>query len=749
MSTSKNKNKDHSQNPENFIKQNPLIFGKYKPIKLIGKGNFGNVYLGYNTTNKKYVAIKTELRQASRCFLESEAYILFTLKGFGIPELFSYGRSKNYNVLIQTLLGKSLLNLYNERKNRFTLKDVCILGLQILDRIEWVHSKDYIHRDIKPENFLIGKEDPNIIYLIDFGLCKKYRSTKSGKHSLPLSTGRINGTVKYLSVNALKGKVSGRRDDIISIGYMLIIFLLGNLPWGNTLQEISKQQYHEMMYKREKITPEELCFGLPEQFADYFKYSYNLTFDQTPDYDYLRSLFTKVLEMKNFKDNNYIFSWVSKEKINSIKNIKQYRANSRGNRSSSRHRLLEKIESSLKEASLKNSKKTSLSPQQNKELINAFDEFSPPNIIKNKKKISCVSPSQAQNKNNFQLIHTSNICNNQCSLSPQNNNINLLKNTNSPIFDTLKQKTHNSINSNCNISNLNNSGNIVYNINSNKTNLNDTFNKDLNSSIKISLNKRIEHKKHIFYKINNNNNSRNCLSKKNQINNCNYDNSNSIIYNKSFDNVKNNNECNLSRHRSFKSNYVSPLNKYRIVVDQRNSPSDMKVGTSDDESHKLKNKNKNLLNRNIIYNSQKVIVINKKSSNSGLPYKKKLITNKSNILKNNINFITVNTTNNTTNSNITNYNIIPNNRNNLKFFSIKNNQINECSYPSSEIVSFKRKNSTHDNTMNMDIKMNNNTIILNPKLNYIQIPKNKYISKIIGGAQKDKLKKYIRFLDGK
>ena len=94
--------------------------------------------------------------------------------------------------------------------------------MQLLDRLEWIHSKNIIYRDIKPQNFLIGKDDPNVIYIIDFGLCKKYRSSKTGKHILPRNSGLINGTIKYISAYALSGKEPSRRDDLIALGYLLI-----------------------------------------------------------------------------------------------------------------------------------------------------------------------------------------------------------------------------------------------------------------------------------------------------------------------------------------------------------------------------------------------------------------------------------------------------------------------------------------------------------------------------------------------
>ena len=114
--------------------------------------------------------------------LESEAYYLFSLRGTGIPEVLSFGRRKHYNILVEPLLGKSLFDIFNENRKRMPLPDICLIAKQIIDRIQWVHSRGLVHRDIKPDNFLIGLKDPNVIYLIDFGLSKKYKSDKTGKH---------------------------------------------------------------------------------------------------------------------------------------------------------------------------------------------------------------------------------------------------------------------------------------------------------------------------------------------------------------------------------------------------------------------------------------------------------------------------------------------------------------------------------------------------------------------------------------
>ena len=209
-------------NKDNFIEENKLIFKKYKPIKKIGQGNFGNLYSVLRLKDKHLFALKAEKLTSKVKMLESEAYYLFTLQGFGIPNFISYGRHKNYYILIEELLDKSLHEIFLRNDKKTNLIDICLIGIQLIDRFEWIHAKDIVYRDIKPENFLIGINDPNVIYVVDFGFCKKYRSSKTGKHILPKNTGKFNGTLRYASPHTIKGKEHSRRDDLISLGYMLI-----------------------------------------------------------------------------------------------------------------------------------------------------------------------------------------------------------------------------------------------------------------------------------------------------------------------------------------------------------------------------------------------------------------------------------------------------------------------------------------------------------------------------------------------
>jgi len=134
----------------------------------------------------------------------------------------------------------SLEILFLDLSKKFTILDICQIALQCIDRIEYVHSKGIIHCDIKPENFVIGLDDPNVIYLIDFGLGQKYISLKTGKHIEFLFTGYMTGTARYCSVNNHLGIEPSRRDDLESLCYILIYFLRGSLPWSG-LRGVNKK----------------------------------------------------------------------------------------------------------------------------------------------------------------------------------------------------------------------------------------------------------------------------------------------------------------------------------------------------------------------------------------------------------------------------------------------------------------------------------------------------------------------------
>ena len=304
------------------ILEKKIIFKKFKLRKLLDTSDFSWVYEGKNIITNDPLAMKIEKKGQSN-LLESEAYFLSIVKGFGIPEIISFGKYGPFKILIEELLGKNILALWKSGplkkdpfgKNKVYINDICLLAKQGIERLKYIHDKNLIHRDIKPKNFVIGRNDPNNIYLIDFGFAKKYMSSRTGKHIRFSNLKMITGSLSYASHNVLKGYEGSRRDDLESFGYMLIYLArIGWIPWKNYLRpNLKKTEINKIIIElRLKITDETLCQGLPNEFIQYMKYVKKLDFEQEPDYQYLDSLFTSILS-KNEMKKNLNFFWINQK----------------------------------------------------------------------------------------------------------------------------------------------------------------------------------------------------------------------------------------------------------------------------------------------------------------------------------------------------------------------------------------------------------------------------------------------------
>ena len=335
------------------ISKKRVFFKKYQIKKLICKTPLSELYEGINIKDNELIAIKIEQQNKNKNYnlLESEAYFLLNLKGFGIPKLISYGTSNGYNVLIEELLGPSIQSLWDLRKKtneKVLIKDICMLSIQILNLLEYIHSKDVIHRDIKPENFLIGRKDPTTIYLTNFGLARKYRSSRTGKHIKYNIIKKAYGTIRYMSRNANKGYELSRRDDLESFGYMIIDLAKNDLPWINLEKSnLEKIKIIKEIYNlKNSVTSEQICKNLPEEFNHIIKYIRNLEFEQNPDYSYLKGLFLSVLS-RNLQKNDLLFSWI-KNKREITKNYgEEICRKDKKRKENSKSRLYNKIKQSL------------------------------------------------------------------------------------------------------------------------------------------------------------------------------------------------------------------------------------------------------------------------------------------------------------------------------------------------------------------------------------------------------------------
>merc|ERR1712196_156844 len=192
-------------------------------------------------------------------------------------------------------LGPSLDDLYEFCDSKFSLKTISMIGIQLIKRIETIHLNNIIHRDIKPDNFLIGTgKTKNKIYIIDFGLSKKYLE-ESGEHIEYKKNRSFTGSFRYSSIRNHKGIEQSRRDDLESIGYMLIYFLRGSLPWQGLKGSTKSKRSKNIFNVKRNTSLEQLCKDLPREIYSYMKYCRLLRFTQMPDYKYLRELFASIL----------------------------------------------------------------------------------------------------------------------------------------------------------------------------------------------------------------------------------------------------------------------------------------------------------------------------------------------------------------------------------------------------------------------------------------------------------------------
>lgn len=287
----------------------------YEIMKKLGTGAFGTVYKAKHLKSNNIVAIKVENKEKhSRLLSECEIYKALG-NSLGFPKLYDYSQTSDKNICILDYLGPSLEDLFDFSNGKFGIKTVLMIGIQILNRIEELHNIGYLHRDIKPDNFLIGiGKKKSRIFLIDFGLSKTFLG--ENKEHIPYRTDRsFTGSFRYSSIRNHKGIEQSRRDDLESIGYMLIFFLKGRLPWQGLKGSTKTKRSSNIFNTKNNTSLNELCKDLPKEFLLYMKYCRILRFHQKPDYDLLRNLFI-VLFKNNSYELDYIYDWniVAKKK---------------------------------------------------------------------------------------------------------------------------------------------------------------------------------------------------------------------------------------------------------------------------------------------------------------------------------------------------------------------------------------------------------------------------------------------------
>eukprot|EP01130_Rhizamoeba_saxonica_P001746 TRINITY_DN11600_c0_g1_i1.p1 TRINITY_DN11600_c0_g1~~TRINITY_DN11600_c0_g1_i1.p1 ORF type:complete len:351 (-),score=62.43 TRINITY_DN11600_c0_g1_i1:97-1113(-) len=306
--------------PQTTMKQNYIASNRFILLHKLGKGGFGLIYAGIDILTGKEIAIKLEdISRARKKYLRLEYKIYKRLQSDwyyfpydgpkNTPTIYFYGQDGGFRVLVMDLLGPSLSELFVYQHQQFSIKTCCMLAVKMINAIEHLHSKGLLHRDVKPGNFVTGRgENANEIYAIDYGLASPYIDG-NGNHIPYSNEARFHGTDKYASINNHRKIEPGRRDDLESVGYLLIYFAKGNLPWAAKHRNVKKRNRRKVYGDtKEKTSIEELTSGLPSAFEEYFMYIKRLHFSDRPDYDYLRYIFYRTL-VENGEEFDNVMDW--------------------------------------------------------------------------------------------------------------------------------------------------------------------------------------------------------------------------------------------------------------------------------------------------------------------------------------------------------------------------------------------------------------------------------------------------------
>jgi|UniRef100_A0A6C0DUB4 casein kinase 1 len=278
---------------------------EYTIIKYISSGSFGNVFEAKNNKTNEMVAlkipIKNEIKDGQKSILdEGKIYKQISNREQGISQVKVISH-KGKKIIVLDLLGSSLESLLSKHK-KFGMKTIINLGISMIKIMKYIHSCGYIHRDLKPDNFVTGYEDKSKLFCIDLGMAKKYIK-KNGEHNTFNIHSKFCGTARYASISAHKFYEQSRKDDLEAIGYILVYLYKGVLPWQNIKHKDKRERYKLIGEKKEALSEEEICSGMPKEFFVYLKYVRSLDFDEKPHYSSLIKMFKKLYESREYKTN--------------------------------------------------------------------------------------------------------------------------------------------------------------------------------------------------------------------------------------------------------------------------------------------------------------------------------------------------------------------------------------------------------------------------------------------------------------
>ncbi|KAI9323425.1 kinase-like protein [Dichotomocladium elegans] len=290
-----------------------MVGGRFRVGERFAAGSFGVLYEGVDAQTEQPVAVKLERCCPATLQLHEEYEVYKTLSGApGFPTMYYYGQEGGYNILVMELLGPSLEELLDICERQFSVKTVAMVAKRLIRLLQVIHNAGLIYRDVKPDNFLIGRPNTataNDLFIIDFGMSKTYRDPKTGAHVSFSERGSLSGTARYMSLHAHAGEEQSRRDDMESLGYVLLYLLRGSLPWQGVTAKTDEEKYGMIEEIKDNTPIAQLCAGFPAEFNIYLHYVRKLKFSEDPDYDFCVGLFDKALKRIDSQDDGQ-FDWM-------------------------------------------------------------------------------------------------------------------------------------------------------------------------------------------------------------------------------------------------------------------------------------------------------------------------------------------------------------------------------------------------------------------------------------------------------
>lgn len=280
----------------------------YKTERKLGKGGFGQVYVGRRVSGGSdragpdaiEVALKFEHRNSKGCNYGPpyEWQVYNTLNGcYGIPCAHYKGRQGDFYILVMDMLGPSLWDVWNSLGQSMAPNMAACIAVEAISILEKLHMKGFVHGDVKPENFLLGQSgtaDEKKLYLIDLGLASRWKDASSGQHvEYDQRPDIFRGTIRYASVHAHLGRTGSRRDDLESLAYTLIFLIKGRLPWQGYQGD---NKSFLVCKKKMAISPDLMCCFCPAPFKQFLEAVTNMKFDEEPNYPKLISFFESLIE---------------------------------------------------------------------------------------------------------------------------------------------------------------------------------------------------------------------------------------------------------------------------------------------------------------------------------------------------------------------------------------------------------------------------------------------------------------------